>query len=319
MPPHIPLANSRPIGGLRRAPSLKLGCTALRGGSLRPGSTSRSARAIWGSNRCGRWPLSAELTVFRHAPPPLAHSRTLVLSPPMPPQRRPPSPFPLLLLPSPPSSSSSTPNTSSPRRSSYPVFNLCVLACRIAVLGSGPSEASLCAQTRDPPETAFSFFLLSSGSSSERAPSAASARETCSFFPASPGAAPCRNLRLRLPHHHLHRSPPRTTDRYHCHGLAPWLLHASDSLVVGCRQNVFRRGSLHCSQGRRRLCALPQGQDQVCVRKRARTLQKLRKGHARMLSALREHGSSSRPESSSPCQRSSSCSRESAGRRARCF
>lgn len=84
-------------------------------------------------------------------------------------------------------------------------------------------------------------------------------------------------------------------------------------------QHVLRRGSIHRPQSRRRLCALPQGQDQVRVRKRARALQKLRKRHARVLSALGEHGPSPRPEPSAPYRSASPSARRFAGVRARCL
>lgn len=44
--------------------------------------------------------------------------------------------------------------------------------------------------------------------------------------------------------------------------------------------------SLYCPSGGRRLCALSQRQDQVCIRKWSRTLQELRKGNARLLFAI---------------------------------
>lgn len=83
--------------------------------------------------------------------------------------------------------------------------------------------------------------------------------------------------------------------------------------------HVVRRRALHCPQGRRRLCALPQGQDKVRVRKRARAVQKLRKGHARVLFAVGEHGPSPRPEPSAPYRSPSPCARRFAGLRARCL
>ncbi|PNY23103.1 hypothetical protein TCAP_06949, partial [Tolypocladium capitatum] len=82
--------------------------------------------------------------------------------------------------------------------------------------------------------------------------------------------------------------------------------------VVGC-------GALDRPQGRRRLCALPQGQDQVRVRKRARAVQELCKGHARVLSALGEHGPSPRPEPSPPRCRAPPSARQPPGPRRRCL
>jgi hypothetical protein len=85
-------------------------------------------------------------------------------------------------------------------------------------------------------------------------------------------------------------------------------------------RHVDRRGSLYRPQGRWRVCPLPQGQDQVRLRQWPRSLQELRQGHARMLSALGEHGSSSRPHPGSSLQRAAGTSRVSPGlRRCRRF
>ena len=71
------------------------------------------------------------------------------------------------------------------------------------------------------------------------------------------------------------------------------------SFPTATRQNVFRRCALYRPQGRRRLRALPQRQDQMRLRNWPRSLQELRKGHARVLSTLGEHGPSPRPEPAS--------------------
>jgi hypothetical protein len=63
--------------------------------------------------------------------------------------------------------------------------------------------------------------------------------------------------------------------------------------------------------------ALPQGQDQVRLREWPRPVQKLRKGHARVLSALRVHGPSSWPESCATHERTSPSAREPSGLRRR--
>lgn len=84
--------------------------------------------------------------------------------------------------------------------------------------------------------------------------------------------------------------------------------------------HVLGRRALHRPQGRRRLCSLPQGQDKVRLRKRPRALQELRQGHARVLSALGEHGAPPRTEPSATRQqqRPPPCARFSPGRRRRC-
>lgn len=85
-------------------------------------------------------------------------------------------------------------------------------------------------------------------------------------------------------------------------------------------RHVVGSGALDSPEGRRRLCALPQGQDQVRLRKRSRAVQKLRKGHARVLSALGEHGPSPRPESCASLeQRPPPSSRQPPGLRRRCL
>lgn len=63
-----------------------------------------------------------------------------------------------------------------------------------------------------------------------------------------------------------------------------------------CRQNGFLTSAIeHVGRPRdgparrRRLCSLSQGQNQMRLRKWSRSLQELRKGHARLLPALRLH------------------------------
>lgn len=64
-----------------------------------------------------------------------------------------------------------------------------------------------------------------------------------------------------------------------------------------------------------RLRALSQGQDKVRLRNWPPALPQLRKGHARVLSALGIHGSPPRPEPRASCQRPSSTARVLARRR----
>lgn len=108
---------------------------------------------------------------------------------------------------------------------------------------------------------------------------------------------------------HRGRLPRRLTNFFLVALLPP--VHAPD------RPHVVGRGSLNRPQGRRRLCALPQGQDQVRLRKWPRALQELRKGHARVLSALGEHGSPSRPEPCSPRKHAAPSARQPPGLRRR--
>lgn len=103
---------------------------------------------------------------------------------------------------------------------------------------------------------------------------------------------PSPSLRLPVPFSPSSRSVPPALPR-HIHPLhrqlsPPPRLRApspgSRARLVPIHHGLCR--PRHVSPRRRRLRPLQEGQDQVCLRERPRSLQELRKGHARVLSAL---------------------------------